>query len=536
MASTSGSGGIGVAGGVAAAVAVVVAGLAALYLTGNLAPGTAPEDAAAVVPEPATSEPTVSEAPEQTAEPQSDTPVAEPQPQADPDVETPAPDAVVAADEPEPEPEPAPQESAATTPEAPATPAEPETDTASSEAARAPSAPEEPEPDVSQSTVAEPDPPTQDEPVVEPAPEVAAEPDAEEPSAIAPAFDVVRVAPDGTTVIAGRGAPGAEITIFLDNEAQDTLVADSGGRFVAFLTLPPSDAARVLTLGADMAGQVVASLDEIIVAPSPRVAAAAASASEPAPGSEPDEPVAATEDEAPATPSETAEATEPAESAPTGVASGAPESLDTPEEPDTVVAGLPDTETETAPPEVAPAPVTVLKSGPDGIEILQGATDNPPEFKAKVSLDTISYSELGEVQLSGRSQAQSAIRVYLDNQPVKDLAADQDGRWRGLLEGIEPGVYTLRLDELDADGTVLSRLETPFKREPPSVLVATPEDSPPQTPPVRAVTVQTGDTLWAISRERYGDGVLYVRVFEANRDSIRDPDLIYPGQIFTIPD
>ncbi len=51
-----------------------------------------------------------------------------------------------------------------------------------------------------------------------------------------------------------------------------------------------------------------------------------------------------------------------------------------------------------------------------------------------------------------------------------------------------------------------------------------------------SVTVQTGDTLWAISRDRYGDGLLYVRVFEANRESIKNPDLIYPGQVFTIPE
>ena len=49
------------------------------------------------------------------------------------------------------------------------------------------------------------------------------------------------------------------------------------------------------------------------------------------------------------------------------------------------------------------------------------------------------------------------------------------------------------------------------------------------------MTVQRGDTLWAISQDRYGSGFLYVRVFEANRDSIRDPDLIYPGQVFSVP-
>ena len=49
------------------------------------------------------------------------------------------------------------------------------------------------------------------------------------------------------------------------------------------------------------------------------------------------------------------------------------------------------------------------------------------------------------------------------------------------------------------------------------------------------VTVQPGFTLWGIAQENFGDGVLYVQLFEANRDKIRDPDLIYPGQVFTIP-
>ena len=50
------------------------------------------------------------------------------------------------------------------------------------------------------------------------------------------------------------------------------------------------------------------------------------------------------------------------------------------------------------------------------------------------------------------------------------------------------------------------------------------------------VTVQPGFTLWGIAQERYGDGVLYVQVFEANKDKIKDPDLIYPGQVFSVPE
>ena len=97
---------------------------------------------------------------------------------------------------------------------------------------------------------------------------------------------------------------------------------------------------------------------------------------------------------------------------------------------------------------------------------------------------------------------------------------------------IDTGIYTLRVDAVDAEGDVVSRIETPFKREEPAVLaaaIAGPEG------PARAVTVQAGDTLWAIARDRYGEGLLYVQVFDANRDSIRDPDLIYPGQVFDLP-
>ncbi|MCZ7676017.1 MAG: LysM peptidoglycan-binding domain-containing protein [Roseovarius sp.] len=70
----------------------------------------------------------------------------------------------------------------------------------------------------------------------------------------------------------------------------------------------------------------------------------------------------------------------------------------------------------------------------------------------------------------------------------------------------------------------------PFKREDRSLLAA---DRIGRR--IEAITVQPGNTLWAISRDRYGEGILYVRIFEANRDRIRDPDLIYPGQVFTVP-
>jgi len=48
-------------------------------------------------------------------------------------------------------------------------------------------------------------------------------------------------------------------------------------------------------------------------------------------------------------------------------------------------------------------------------------------------------------------------------------------------------------------------------------------------------TVQSGDTLWKIAKQHYGDGSKYMKIFEANKDLLKDPDHIYPGQELVIP-
>lgn len=52
----------------------------------------------------------------------------------------------------------------------------------------------------------------------------------------------------------------------------------------------------------------------------------------------------------------------------------------------------------------------------------------------------------------------------------------------------------------------------------------------------RTYTVRGGDSLWKISEEMYGDGNHWNRIYEANRDRIKDPDMIQPGWVLTIPD
>ena len=67
----------------------------------------------------------------------------------------------------------------------------------------------------------------------------------------------------------------------------------------------------------------------------------------------------------------------------------------------------------------------------------------------------------------------------------------------------------------------------------PAQHVAAEPPPPPPPPPVRTYTVVSGDTLWAISERFYGDGNHYMRIAEAS--GIANPDLIFPGQVLTIP-
>ncbi len=373
----------------------------------------------------------------------------------------------------------------------------------------------------------------------------------EAPAVAAPVLDQIFVEPDGNTLLSGKADPGSEVNVMLDGQTVHSFTVDDSGQFAEFLSIPYDDDARGLVLETQNDDQPVRSDDYLIAAlpePEPQSEAPAATeapAAAEAPAAEPETPVEESNDtEVAEFDTSTEQSTDTAE---TEVAEAETPQAETPDT-DTAAAEVAEQEETTAdttaeaPAETAEEPsqqVAILRSGEEGVELVQppAASDTPTD---QVALDTIGYSNEGEVELTGRVQDDSSVRLYLDNTLVADLNPEDDGQWRGEIEGVDPGVYTLRVDEVSPEGDVVSRIETPFQREPIETLLAaeaaTNPDSSDNVSTIRAVTVQKGDTLWAISRERFGDGVLYVKLFEANRESIRDPDLIYPGQIFTIPE
>lgn len=61
------------------------------------------------------------------------------------------------------------------------------------------------------------------------------------------------------------------------------------------------------------------------------------------------------------------------------------------------------------------------------------------------------------------------------------------------------------------------------------------KQSPAPKKKAQTYTVKKGDCLWVIAKKYYGNGSLYPKIHQANKDKIKNPNLIYPGQVLTIP-
>ncbi|WP_193142174.1 MULTISPECIES: LysM peptidoglycan-binding domain-containing protein [unclassified Meridianimarinicoccus] len=366
-----------------------------------------------------------------------------------------------------------------------------------------------------------------------------------------PSFDLVRVEPDGTTVVAGQARPNARVAVVLDGQTMAETRADASGSFVVFVALEAGDEPRVMWLMAETAeGDMLASVDTVLIAPAqhsldagttlagtlaqrpaedlsvqtgqtdPRVridqpmdlASLPNGDAVPEVGSAPDVvPQAVNENAQP----ETSPETSPQAQATFGAVGESSPAETTPP---------PATERAPAPPKAAPR---VLLSSREGIAAL-----DVPRLDAATALriDTIDYGTDDTVVLKGRAGASGPVRVRLNGTLRGTGTVTEDGLWSLVISDVAPGLYDLRVESLDPSGAVLGQADVPFRREAPGIVQQALNGSG-----ARIVTVQPGATLWAIAQDLYGAGTRYVQVFEANRDQIRDPNLIYPGQVFDLP-
>ena len=132
--------------------------------------------------------------------------------------------------------------------------------------------------------------------------------------------------------------------------------------------------------------------------------------------------------------------------------------------------------------------------------------------------------------VAGTASPNETVRVYVDDKLVGDVKTGEGGQW--LLEETKPlgpGEYNIRVDLLEkGSGDVIARAAVPF-----AVQDLTPAEL--AKAEVGNVIIRKNDNLWTIAQRLYGDGRRYTSIYQQNRDQIKNPELIFPGQIFKVP-
>ena len=258
-----------------------------------------------------------------------------------------------------------------------------------------------------------------------------------------PSFDVVRINPQGETVIAGRGLPRSEIVILDGGKEIGRVIADNRGEWVFVPDHPLPPGTRELTLQASNPDGTKSQTDAPVVLVVPERT------------------------------------------------NGKGESL-------------------------------AVKVRPDGsIEVLQGPSLG--EASGELRIEGVRFDSSDRLAVTGHADIKSRVMVYLDDKLVGRTRADEDGKWHiGPKLNLSSGDHKIRADEIGSDGKVAHRVEITFS---PSGQM--PEDG--------KITVESGASLWRIARKIYGTGYEYMAIYKANKEQIRDPNLIYPGQVIEVP-
>ena len=212
-------------------------------------------------------------------------------------------------------------------------------------------------------------------------------------------------------------------------------------------------------------------------------------------------------------------------------------------------------------------PLVIVSKEGDATEILQlpeSSEQDSPTAEVLPSIDEIDTddetseyelsiraveAEDGKVYVAGEATPDLVVNIYIENSFIGAEKSDSNSRW--LLEAdkqLQPGTHNVRADLIDeTDGKVLQRVAVDFHKEQ-GLEIARPvvsqgdntdsdEDytAAPGTSAPKAIIIRPGDNLWNISRRLYGDGFRYTTIYQANRDQIVDPDLIFPEQKFITP-
>ncbi len=234
-----------------------------------------------------------------------------------------------------------------------------------------------------------------------------------------------------------------------------------------------------------------------------------------------------------------------------------------------------ETRAATAAPAVAPpasgsrdegsAALATAQAEANAVAAAPAVSPRSPDTDESVPVfDIARIDRTGDAVIAGRAAPGAIVELLRNGERHDRAVADQSGQFVMVPPRLPPGNYELTLRSRQPDGkqatskqsvvvaltevessssVVRSRAEVPFN-VPETVVanrsvldqaVGSSQAHQPSQPKIATTVVSRGDSLWRISRVTYGEGMRYADVYKANQDQIRNPNRIYPGQIFVLP-
>ena len=187
-----------------------------------------------------------------------------------------------------------------------------------------------------------------------------------------------------------------------------------------------------------------------------------------------------------------------------------------------------------------PLVISVPNKNGENISIIQQPSEKQKIYKVENDLGiqkkiksnqkifnvkTIFFNENGFVSIKGKVNYGKKIELYI-NKKIMETIKIENSKWQYNSDKIiDYGLHDLLVVLKSDKDEILDKITLPFMRV----------EMPYNDVPENFILIKPGDMLWTIAYRLYGDPFKYIQIFEDNKDQITNPDLIFPGQLFSIP-
>ena len=168
-----------------------------------------------------------------------------------------------------------------------------------------------------------------------------------------------------------------------------------------------------------------------------------------------------------------------------------------------------------------PKVARVFRSDVENIDML-----NLEKLNDAITLDFLSYSPPGLIIMSGRTISNTEIEILKSSEVLGKTKSNENGVWKFIINKNDANEEISIKTTISGETLILTYDEAEIKKRFKNTNFEFYDDR---------IIVQKGNSLWRIARKTLGGGIFYTEIYKNNLAKIKNPNLIYPGQVFNLP-